>query len=108
MLNDLKLLLGIDANDISLDDKLRLIISTATARLKLLLGGLEPPESMEYIIREVAVIRFNKIGSEGMASHTVEGESFTFSDDDFAAFSDEIQAFLSMQKDSIREKVRFL
>lgn len=108
MLNDLKLLLGIDANDTSLDDKLRLIISTATARLTLLLGGLEPPESMEYIIREVAVIRFNKIGSEGMASHAVEGESLTFSADDFAAFSDEIQAFLATQKDSIRGKVRFL
>lgn len=108
MLNDLKLMLGIDANDTSIDAKLKLIISTATARLKLLLGGTEPPESMEHIIREVAIIRFNKIGSEGLGSHTVEGESLSFNEDDFAAFTDEIQAFLNSQKENTRGKVRFL
>ena len=106
MLNELKLLLGI-ADD-SLDEKLKLIISTATARLRVLLGGLEPPESLEYIIREVSIIRFNKIGSEGMKSQTVEGESMTFDDNDFSGFMDEIQAFLDTQKDSVRGKVRFL
>lgn len=106
MLKELKLLLGI-ADD-SLDEKLKLIISTATARLKVLLGGLEPPDSLEYIIREVSIIRFNKIGSEGMKSQTVEGESMTFDDNDFSGFMDEIQAFLDTQKDSVRGKVRFL
>ena len=108
MLNDLKLMLGIDSNDTSMDEKLKLLISTATARLKLLLGGVQPPESMDHIVREVSIIRFNKIGSEGMTSHTVEGESLSFNDDDFAAFADEIQAFLATQKESARGKVRFL
>ena len=106
MLNDIKVLLGIDGTD--RDDVLKLIISTATARLKLLLGGVEPPESMDHIIREVAVIRFNRIGSEGMTSHTVEGESLSFVEDDFAQFADEIQAFLDSQQDSARGRVRFL
>lgn len=106
MLNELKLLLGI--LDDSQDEKLKLIISTATARLKVLLGGLEPPESLDYIIREVSIIRFNKIGSEGMKSQTVEGESMTFDNNDFSGFMDEIQAFLDTQKDSVRGKVRFL
>jgi hypothetical protein len=108
MLNELKLLLGIALDDTSMDDKLKLIISTATARLKLLLGGVEPPDSMNHIIREVAIIRFNRIGSEGMASHTVEGESLQFVDGDFDGFADEIQAFLDSQKESTRGKVRFL
>lgn len=106
MLNELKLLLGI--TDDSVDAKLLLIISTATARLKVLLGGLEPPESLDYIVREVSIIRFNKIGSEGMKSQTVEGESMTFDDNDFSGFMDEIQAFLDTQKESVRGKVRFL
>ena len=106
MLNELKLLLGI--TDDSLDAKLKLIISTATARLRVLLGGIEPPESLEYIIREVSVIRFNKIGSEGMKNQTVEGESMTFDENDFSGFMDEIQAFLDTQKESVRGKVRFL
>jgi len=108
MLNDLKLLLGISKDDATLDDKLKLIIETATARLKLLLGGIEPPESMEHIIVEAAVIRFNRIGSEGLASHTVEGESLSFSAGDFDAFADEIQAFLDAQKEATRGRVRFL
>lgn len=108
MLNDLKMLLGIAADDSTLDDKLKLIISTATARLKLLLGGIEPPEEMEHIIVEAAVIRYNRIGSEGLASHTVEGESLAFAAGDFDAFAEEIQAFLDAQKETTRGRVRFL
>lgn len=108
MLSDLKLLLGIDVADTSEDNKLKLIISAATARLQMLLGGIEPPESLEYIIREVSIRRFNRIGSEGMASHTIEGESITFTDSDFAGFEDDIQAYLDTQKESTRGRVRFL
>lgn len=108
MLNDLKLMLGIAPDDTDRDSMLLLIISAATARLTTLLGGLEPPKSLEYIITEVAVRRFNRIGSEGMESHTVEGESITFSDSDFAGFEDDIQAYLDTQKESARGRVRFL
>lgn len=108
MLNELKLMLGFSLDDTSSDEKLKLIISSTSARLKVLLGGLEPPESLGYIIRDVSIIRFNKIGSEGMASHSVEGESQQFTDNDFAGFTDDIQAFLDKQKDSVRGKVRFL
>lgn len=108
MLKDLKLMLGIDANDTGRDELLNLLISTAKARLTLLLGGLEPPASMNHIVREVSIIRFNKIGSEGMGSHTVEGESLSFNEDDFAAFADEIQAYLEKQTETTRGRVRFL
>ena len=101
-------MLGISADDTSKDDLLKLLISSATARLKMLLGGVTPPDSLDYVVREVAIIRFNKIGSEGLASHTVEGESMSFNEDDFAAFTDEIQAYLDSQKDNVRGKVRFL
>lgn len=108
MLKDVKLMLGIAIDDTDRDSLLKLIISSATARLKTLLGGVEPPESLEYIITDVAIRRFNRIGSEGMESHTVEGESITFSDSDFAGFEDDIQAFLDTQKESARGRVRFL
>ena len=107
MLNDLKLMLGIASNDADRDNLLKLIISAATARLTTLLGGLEPPESLNYIILDVCIRRFNRIGSEGMQSHTVEGESVTFSESDFAGFEDDIQAYLDTQKESARGRVRF-
>ena len=108
MLEKLKMLLGIDSSDTDLDDTLTLIVSMATARLKRLLGGIEPPESMDDIIIEVSIIRFNRIGSEGLTSHSVEGESLSFSDDDFSAYTEDIQAFLDTQKESTRGRVRFL
>ncbi len=108
MLHDLKVMLGIEETDTSRDTLLLLIISTVTARLKVLLGGVEPPDSLEYIVRDVSIIRFNKIGSEGMSNHTVEGESQQFTDNDFAGYMDDIQAFLDTQKESVRGKVRFL
>ena len=107
MLETLKLLLGLE-NDDSRDDLLSSIIKLVTARLKLLLGGIEPPDEMEHIIIEVSIARFNKIGSEGLSSHSVEGESMNFTNDDFEAFSGEIQAFLEGQKENTRGKVRFL
>ncbi len=111
MLKDIKTLLGFDSNadNAELDAKLNVIISITQSRLKLLLGGLEEvPESMEHIVVEVSIIRYNKIGSEGLNAHTVEGESLTFADDDFAAYLNEIQAFLESQKESARGKLRFL
>ena len=108
MLENLKMMLGVATDDISLDDKLRLIIKNATARLKTLLGGIDPPETLDYIIFEVAIVRFNKIGSEGFESHSVEGENITFTNADFKDFEADIQAFLDSQKDSTRGKVSFI
>ena len=108
MLNNLKLLLGIDPADTTLDEKLLLLVDTATARLKILLGGIEPPESMAHIILEAAVARFNRIGSEGLSSHSVEGESLSWSENDFAGYMDDIRAYLDDHKESKKGKVRFL
>ncbi len=108
MLNDLKTLLGIAENDTDQDGKLNLLLSMATGRLRTLLGGIEPPESMKHIIVEAAVVRFNRIGSEGLSSHSVDGENLTFSESDFDGFTDEIQAFLDTQEESTRGRLRFL
>lgn len=104
MLSDLKLMLGIDGED----KRLALIVADVTAQLKNRLGGIDPPESLDYIIRGVSISRYNKIGSEGLTSHTVEGESLTFAASDFDEYADDIQAFLETQKESAKGKVRFL
>ena len=108
MLEELKVFLGIQESDTSLDSKLNLILAGTRSRLKALLGGQDPPEELNYIITEVSVIRFNRIGSEGFSSHSVEGESPTFAEDDFAGYRDDIQAWLNNQKDAKKGRVRFL
>ena len=108
MLDTIKGLLGFTAEDIENDANLNKLISFAVARLKLKLGGIEPPEEMDFIIVEVVLKRFNRIGSEGFKNHSFEGESITFGDDDFEEFEDDIQAFLDSQKQTQKGKVRFI
>ena len=101
MLEKLKTMLGFE--DSTQDKKLMLILDSVESRLRLLLGGTDPPDEMEHIIR------FNRIGSEGLVSHNVEGETQSYaSANDFAPFMDEIEAYLQMQKDAKRGKLRFL
>ena len=106
LLNDLKTLLGITSTD--MDDKLNLILESVTDRLKLLVGGVEPTPALNYVIIEVAVIRFNRIGSEGTKSHSVEGESITYKDSDFDSYKDEIEAFRESQIAIKKGRVRFI
>ena len=106
MLEEIKTILGIADN--ALDSQLNIIIANTKARMKMLLGGLDVPEILNYVITEVSVKRFNRIGSEGITSHTVEGESMSFSDDDFAEFAGDIQAYLDSVAAAKKGKVRFL
>lgn len=108
MIDNLKMMLGIASDDTDCDEKLRLIVANTTARLRILLGGVDPPEELDHIVLDVSIIRFNKIGSEGMKSHTVEGESVQFSDDDFSGYMDEINAYLETQSENSRGKVHFI
>lgn len=108
MLDTIKRLLGFAASETDQDELLQSIIRLTTARLKVLLGGIEPPAELEYIIIDVSIRRFNRIGSEGVASHTVEGESMTFADSDFDGFTDDIQAYLRLHNATTIGKVRFL
>ena len=108
MLDNLKIMLGIPVEDVNPDERLKLILANTAARLKLLLGGIDPPFEMNHIILDVAIMRFNRIGSEGLSSHSVEGESLSFKESDFDGFMGEIQAWLDLQKESTRGKARFL
>ena len=90
-------------------EQLAVIESMTRDRLTLLLGGLDIPEELEYIVTEVSVKRFNRIGSEGATSHNVEGESLNWGDvDDFADYMDEINKYLEDLDGATRGRVRFL
>ena len=90
-------------------EQLAVIESMTRDRLTILLGGLTIPEKLEYIVTEVSVKRFNRIGSEGAQHHNVEGEVFMWSDtDDFAGYMDEINKYLEDLDGATRGRVRFL
>lgn len=108
MIEDLKVLLGITETDATIERKLELLLLSTQKRLQALLGGQESPEDLDYIVLDVTVARYNRIGSEGLSSHTVEGESQSFTEDDFAPYREDIQAWLNRQADAKKGRVRFL
>lgn len=69
------------------------IIDITTKRLCNLLGADTVPDRLSFIVPEVSVVRFNRIGSEGTASHTVGSEAMSFSDDDFAGYEKDMNAW---------------
>lgn len=105
ILENVKELLG---NPKNIDDKLNVIIELTQKRLGNLLSVKEVPEELEYIVIEVSVIRFNRIGSEGVSSHSVEGESVSFNDDDFDSYDKDIRSWLNNQSDLKKGSVCFL
>ena len=94
------------------DDVILAILDNTEARLKVLLeNAQEVPEELNYIIIEVAVSRFNRIGSEGYTRHGIEGENISLSDNDFEPYMNDISRYLALQKqtdDAKRGKLIFL
>lgn len=107
--NDVKTLLDISEENKDLDNKLWLIIDNAQMRvLSHLPDGTSPvPMELEYIVCELAVSRFNRLGNEGMSNFSQEGESIVYGDD-LAPYLPAIQAWISRQRDNTKGRVRFL
>lgn len=90
------------------DELLETIVTLTESRLKTLLGVKTVPSELDYITTEVSVARFNKIGSEGVTNHTVEGESMSFSNNDFEPYVDDIEAWRFSHKEQKVGRLRFL
>ncbi|MCI2948337.1 phage head-tail connector protein [Staphylococcus caledonicus] len=82
-IDGVKLLIGL--NDDKQDDQLKKIIDVTEKRLIALLPkDVETvPSSLDWVIEEVAVKRYNRIGAEGMSSESIDGRSTKFQENDF-------------------------
>ncbi len=105
IIDDVTALLGF--SDEKYNKTLDVIIRLTTNRLKTLLDVEEVPTELEYIVTEVSIVRYNKIGSEGVTSHSVEGETMSFSDNDFKGYLDDIEVWKN-KKNEVKGVVKFL
>lgn len=108
MLDKIKTLLGIDDN--LQDSVISVIIDDVNSHLLLLIKKDVVPKPLEYIVREISVRRFNRLGSEGYRSESTEGHSVSFYDLDkeFDPYLSIIDDFLDDDnKRSRRGKVMF-
>lgn len=105
IIDDVTALLGFSGE--KSNKTLDVIIRLTTNRLKTLLDVEEVPTELEYIVTEVSIVRYNKIGSEGVTSHSVEGETMSFSDNDFKGYLNDIEVWKN-KKNEVKGVVKFL
>lgn len=86
-----KLKIALQLTDSHYDDLLQLYLDDATDFLKLRLSiDSDLPKQLEAIVRGAAVKKFNRLKNEGMSQYSQDGESITFSSNDFDEWQDEI------------------
>ena len=95
-LETVKTLTGVD------NEQITAIYSMYEKRLfsrleKSLLEVVEIPEELEYILTECAIARFNRIGSEGMESESMDGHAAKYIDKDLSDYEHAIQAYIDLQ-----------
>lgn len=88
MLERIKTLLGI-TDDLQ-DNLLNEIIHNVEGHLTFLLGK-DVPLNLQFIVVEISVMRFNRLGAEGMKSKLVEGHRT-----DYHEPKDDFQPYLSI------------
>lgn len=108
LLANLKLLLDLTDSDTELDVKLNLIIEQSKNKVLTYLPNVTSvPDELSYIVLELSVVRFNRIGNEGMTSYSQDGESIAYGAD-MSDYEADIKAWLLKQVNNDRGVVRFL
>lgn len=110
ILETVKNLIFIDGEAAPEKEKLlETVIDLTEKKLLSRIGEESVPPALDYIVAEVAIIRFNRIGSEGMAREAQDGRTIEFNADDFSAYNGVIDAYLADKADGPgKRKVRFL
>ncbi|WP_424236326.1 phage head-tail connector protein [Bhargavaea ginsengi] len=104
ILRRVKNLLGID--DHIQDVTLQEIIETRAAHLRAELESEEIPKVLEFIVVELSVRRFNRLGSEGMKGESVEGHTVNFYelDDEFKPYTRLIDRYRPKEQEPERAR----
>ena len=95
-LENTKVLLGVD------NPRVDTIYSMYEKRLlsrldKELLEVIEIPPQLEYVLTECTIARYNRIGSEGMESESMDGHTAKYVDKDLSDYEQAIQAYIDSQ-----------
>ena len=77
LLNRIKTFLGITDND----ELIYEITELTKSKILNYINQEELPKELEFILVEMTISRFNKIGSEGFSSESTDGKSISYEDD---------------------------
>ena len=101
LLNRIKTLLNIEGNEELITE----IVNITEAKILNYINAIEMPIELEFVLIELSVQRFNRIGSEGIASERIAGKSVSY-DDDFVGYKHYLDDYIS--RNSVRKGYRLL
>jgi hypothetical protein len=101
LLNRIKTLLNVEGNEELITE----IVNITEAKILNYINATEMPYELEFVLIELSVQRFNRIGSEGIASESIDGKSVSY-DDDFTGYKHYLDDYIS--RNSVRKGYRLL
>ena len=101
LLNRIKTLLNIEGNENLIYE----IVNITESKILNYINATEMPYELEFVLIELAIQRFNRIGSEGIASESIDGKSVSY-DDDFVGYKHYLDDYIS--RNSVRKGYRLL
>lgn len=111
MLSNIKRILGLSLTEIDTEDDavLEQFIEMYFNALCIEVDEITVPTSLQFIVTEAVISRFNRRGSEGLKNESVDVVSQTFETDLFAPYKQLIQSYkANKQKATGTNRIRFL
>lgn len=107
IIDDIKRRIGL--HDQKQDEQLKEIIKGCEERLLSMLPRDQEsiPSKLEFIVKEVAVKRYNRIGAEGMKSESVDGRNNSYESNDFEEYQDIIDNYFNNGANSKKGRAMF-
>lgn len=96
-----KILLGIPNDDTEQDNVLEQIEKNTIALFKAKTGSESIPNDLSFIIIEVMIKRYNRLGAEGMTSTTRTDLTTNFCSSDFDEYEDILKARFNTASENI-------
>ena len=95
LLNRIKTLLGVTDND----ELIYEITELTKSKILNYINETELPSELEFVLLELSIQRYNRIGSEGISSESVDGKSVSY-EDDFESYKQYLDDYMSRNNTS--------
>ena len=93
-LDNIKILLSLTEDD-SQDEILAVLLSNAVSTIKLYLGVEDMPQELGFIAEQMTVVKFRRIGAEGIDTEKIDVLSTKYVKDDIKPFASLLDTYKS-------------
>lgn len=86
MLDEVLLILGIPEEDVAQRAIIAALYEQSSARICAYINEIAVPAQLNFILNELTISRYNRLGSEGIVSESVEGIQYSYVDDELSPY----------------------